>query len=358
MNEKLITFLLPVGDNRPTIFETIHSVIAANDQRVQIIISDNTLQESELMKLSTGLPSVKYFKQQTRLSMAENWQFLLDQVDTEWFTFIGADDGVISEHLGHFLDFLGESETEIVATHRVYFSQNSKESNEIRIPSTSCTNRKEKFRLNTLLRAIFHHRFSELPMPYNSSAVNANLLKPELTRLTELPGVAPDYFLAAYFSFLAKTALYYDYPIFIHGSSEFSNGLQLESGIDNKTTREFLTSVEHSRHSVFKDIHQTCAPAMTLESWMLAKEIATSKKKFQGKYIKKISLLWVSIQCTTCPTHRDPTQKNPNYSRLVVKIANIVFRIAKDRFKPHQDKVLSINAEDRITNFKSFLSGA
>lgn len=359
MNEKLLTFLLPVGDSRPTVFETIQTILAANEDRVQIIISDNTQQDSELVKFATGSPSIKYFKQQRRLSMAENWQFLINQVDTTWFTFIGADDGVITDHLGKFLDFLGKSETEIVSTHRVFFSQNSKEFNEIRVPSTPCSSNIQKYRLNTLLRSIFHHRFSELPMPYNSSVVRSKLLKPELTRLASLPGVAPDYFLAAYFSFLAKTAIYYDYPIFIHGSSEFSNGLQLESGIENKTTREFLISVERSRHSIFRDIHQTCAPAMTLESWILANEMATRREEaFQGKYLKKLLLLWISIQCSTCPTHKNHKQRLANYSRFVVKVANIAFRLFNDRFKPHQDKVLFINAESRITNFHRFIAGA
>lgn len=359
MHNKKITFLLPVGDLRPTIVETIQSILAANDDRLQIIISDNTQQDSKLRELSESSPSIKYLEQPTRLSMAENWQFLIKQVDTKWFTFIGADDGVVSENLINFLDFLGTSDEEIVTTHRVYFSQNSKESNELRVPTTACSETIENFRLHTLLRSFFYHRFSELPMPYNMSAMNSKLLKPDLTRLSALPGVAPDYFLAAYFSLIAKRAIYYDYPVFIHGSSEFSNGLQLESGIVNKTTREYLASVERSRHKVFKNIHQTCAPAMTLESWILAKELAGKGKKYsQELFVKSFFRLWVSIQCSSCPTHRNRNPRHTIKARMVVKIANIAFRMANDRFKPHQDKVLSINAEDRITSFKQFLPGA
>jgi glycosyltransferase involved in cell wall biosynthesis len=98
MNSRVTYSLgIPVYNQVNTIGITIDSVLAQKRLFDAIWVSDNHSTDGTSDVLAAYGNRIRVIRPPTHLSMAENWNFTVEQMDCDWFSLLSGDDFILPE---------------------------------------------------------------------------------------------------------------------------------------------------------------------------------------------------------------------------------------------------------------------
>lgn len=311
-----LAIVLPIGDLRHTLVNSIKSVLNSGSNNFELIISNNTQEELKLPLEIMSDHRVKMINHPVRLGMAEHWLDLLRLTESEWVCFMGADDGVITRNLEPLIQELSNSNSHVISTHRVEaFFNNTSCAEWVIIPETKCTLEKNSVKWNSFLGSLSPNFFFDLPMPYNKAVFRRDILNSYLSKGHELYGLTPDYFLSFLVSINSKTGTFFDLPVFIHGSSESSNGWQYQNHKQSLELSEFLQRI-NPQEDYLRQMPTGCVTSWLANSYLAA--LFSGEAKNEGLWFRRavktflgrIYKLWVVFTCVHCSEHTNRNSEN------------------------------------------------
>lgn len=292
----LLSIIFPNRGHFDYAQETIRNILEIEDSRFELIINDNSSPEKFDYSPFLSDKRVSLYVEENVLSMNKNWWNGLSRARGKWVTFIGADDGVVSQNFPEFLDNLEVTESEVVTTRQSVFSYSlNQRPPQLQIPSNR-PKRDSKVISYPFRRAAFFPqlRNTVLPIPYNGSVVKLELLANVLTNSFQIPGIAPDDYLGQYVAQYCKKGLFLDLLVFIQGTSERSNGIQIHQKIVSTHSTEFESDSKKSMGRLIKRFGLDCIAAVALEHYFIVWEELNRK---QNPLSLTFSTYWCSLTC-------------------------------------------------------------
>lgn len=276
--------------------ETIRNILEIEDSRFELIINDNSSPEKFDYSSFLSDDRVSVYFEPEALSMTKNWWNGLSRARGYWIAFIGADDGVVSQNFPEFLNTLEVTESKVVTTRQSVFSYSlNKRPPQLQIPSNR-PKRDSKVISYPFRRAAFFPqlRNTVLPIPYNGSVVKLEILEDILTNYSQIPGIAPDDYLGQYVAQHRKKGLFLDLLVFIQGTSERSNGIQIHQKISSTFSTEFESDSRKSMGRLTKRFGLDCIAALALEHYSIVREESNRK---QNPLKLTFLTYWCSLTC-------------------------------------------------------------
>lgn len=365
----ILTIILPIGDARPTLSNTISSVLASESFDFELLISDNTQGALKLDSHISQDPRVRIIEQSERLNMAEHWLNLMKSASGTWLSFMGADDGIIPINLIKLLTHLNNTDATVVSTHRVEVFINSTLNIEWAIvPETNCVQSAHYVKWNVVLGSLFPQFFFNLPMPYNKAVFKKEILSEFLDQGYGLYGLTPDYFLAFLVALKSNSSVFLDLPIFIHGSSEHSNGWQYQNAKATPALSDFLERIPLNE-DYLKGLPKDCISAWIGNSYLSAKfGVKKSKDAKQIFRIRKNVIvlfyqIWIRNHCIFCTFHKEKKSIRSVKNRIFLsdKVASFIrnYLLALKpghRIFHHESKRIEGNTSMTLLNISDYLN--
>jgi hypothetical protein len=172
---------------------------------------------------------------------------------------------------------------------------------------------------------MFPQFFFDLPMPYNKAIFRKKILAGYLSSKSELYSLTPDYFLAFLISIRSRVGLHFDCPVFIHGSSEFSNGWQIQNSKKTENLDDFLARLS-DQDGYISNQPTDCILGWLGNSFLSALYPRNIKKYFPQKVLLKFLQysfgVWINFSCVYCKSHLD--NKSPTAIKLKTFTSNKV----------------------------------
>jgi hypothetical protein len=295
-NRPLLSIIFPNRGHFDYAQETIRNILEIEDSRFELIINDNS--SPEMFDYSPFLSDkrVSLYVEENVLSMNKNWWNGLSRARGKWVTFIGAEDGVVSQNFPEFLNNLEVMESEVVTTRQSVFSYSlNQRPPQLQIPSNR-PKRDSKVISYPYRRAAFFPqlRNTVLPIPYNGSVVKREILTDVLNNSSQIPGIAPDDYLGQYVAQYCKDGLFLDLLVFIQGTSERSNGVQIHQKISSFNSAEFISDSRTSMGRLTKRFGLDCIAAVALEHYSIVWEEFNRK---QNPLRLTFLTYWCSLTC-------------------------------------------------------------
>lgn len=223
--EVFFNIILPTGGNRSTIRGTIESVLLQTYKNYQLIISDNS-RDSYIKDLVDELanPQIRYLKTPTRLSMSDNWEFVLRNVDSGWITYLGGDDGMHSQALEVVAKLIKKYDVSVVRVKPVEFIYPDDHPNAIvKLNALKAGVRNSKLWVAYALYGLVD--YGQLPVLYNGGFADLAVIRKNSNFATVFfSSINPDIVSGFKVAFCVDRYLYTTEPIIINGASKESNG--------------------------------------------------------------------------------------------------------------------------------------
>ena len=301
ITEPLLTILLPNRGRSVYFDKTLENLRGILDQRIEVIILENS--QPEYLYQDWALPAniFRVDSSPVKLSMTKNWHRGLFLARGRWTCFVGSDDGVVVGNIPRFLDLLEEVEMNVVSTHPIYFQYPLEHKKSwADLPSTKLTWWTKEIRYLSAMVPFFPQLKLDLPVPYNRCVVRTEILRDYAFRSEDIEGVSPDDFLAQYVSQKCRVGTYVELPVFIHGGSERSNGMQVGSNVQGKDSIEFLQDVSSKYGPALKKFGISCSFALAFEHYSKAR--ITLRGHFP-QFVTFLALAWAELFCPVSEHH-------------------------------------------------------
>lgn len=243
MKNPPLTLLIPTRNRSSTLRSTLASCVAADYDRLKIIVSDNQ-SEDGTSEIVSGFddPRIVYLRTDRRLSMSGNFQFLLDNAPDGYLMHLGDDDGIMSGGIDTVKDLIEETGAEaVVSAHAIYHWPKSplKDHRNLMIfcdkPGFDVLDSKRMAR-----RAIgFKENYTALPGTY-SGFVHKNVIEKVTRNGVYYQSVTPDIFSAFANAGVTDRYVHSRKSFALSGISQRSNGgAQLTKDGDNSEAQRF-----------------------------------------------------------------------------------------------------------------------
>lgn len=112
-NQPSISVLIPVWDDEIHIEQSISSVLTQDYPNVFVLISDNNSSDATpliIKEICEDKTNVKIFTQPENIGSHNNFVFLSEQVETDYFMFLGSDDTIHTSYLSEMIAELNKSD--------------------------------------------------------------------------------------------------------------------------------------------------------------------------------------------------------------------------------------------------------
>lgn len=226
--DTFFTIIIPTRERSDTLIHTLKTALSQDYDQFQVLVSDNASQDDTREKVNSISDSrLKYVNSGRRISMSENWEFALSQVDRGWITVLGDDDAILPGTLSKVNEII--KKTGISAIRSNGCSYQWPGFNDSKYGSLSvCLKENYEFRNSgQMLRQVLdgERHYNELPMLYNGGFVCFDLIrKAKLTTSNFFLSMTPDVYSAIVFSLLTESYVYSYEPLCINGASLHSGG--------------------------------------------------------------------------------------------------------------------------------------
>jgi hypothetical protein len=180
-------------------------------------------------------------------------------------------------------------------------------------------------------------------MPYNKAVFKKTLLKDFLISKSQLFDLTPDYFLAFLVAIKSKRGIFLDLPVFVHGGSKYSNGLQQLNKVETEDSFDFLSRLSPEKYHV-KDLPQHCIGNWLANSYLSASVSQdldgrwTRINQVKVKNISRFYRIWVNQTCISCNYHvYGKSDRNLKIRKYIVnKIASFIRNRIWPNFQGHE----------------------
>lgn len=229
----LLSIIVPTKDRYEYLKPLIELIKSFNSDEIELVIQDNTKNNSEILKFIQSLSFVhlKYFHTTEQISVAYNSDLAILNSTGKYVCFIGDDDGV-SQHIISAVHFMEEKNIDVLKTAICSYkwpSYNfSRIANFSGVLMMSIYDKKLR-KLNPkqeLIRTLREggNEVAFLPKVYHNIAARSTLDKIYDIGNTYFPGPSPDMANAVAMSFVTTNFCFLDFPVVIPGNSIRTGG--------------------------------------------------------------------------------------------------------------------------------------
>ena len=325
----VLSIVVPIREYTIETHYMILSLLASPEKRIEIILGENSVDSG--LVLSTQIkkdkeaalrdPRVRYCPSSNYLSMSENWARSLRLSIGEYVAIVGADDGIVSENLTPLVDFLEICGENIILTSYTTFGYTIQDEGPyVHFQEGSDGKSIAKVKFHPLVNALFlGTRELMMPIVFNKSVARRSLLFGALSDSGSVPGIAPDNYLTHYIMDREKKGMFINLPVFISGSSEFSNGRsQVRNPMDPIFQQYSLD--HHSRKGPFTSkFSLSCLPAGMFEDYLSASD---NKSLLESFFLSKCATAWILFSC------QDPKHHGSRLFNYTLKVRMKLLSIA------------------------------
>jgi glycosyltransferase involved in cell wall biosynthesis len=267
MSNPKVCVVIPTRERADTLFSTLQSCVDQDYENLEILICDNFSQDNTHNVVTSFIdPRIRYVNPGQRLSMSENWEYALSQVEADYVTVMGDDDGFLPHAISDLVSLMHSHSTSIVTWKKVEYCWPNYLVPQLRnYLSIPLRNRLVEISSSRALRHIYQFRlgYSRGPCIYNSM-VSMRHVRDILTRDGKLfQSAIPDVYSSLALASVVDSYLYSSRPFSINGASAHSNGTaSTRPNVDQTASKLFLS--EYARDEVgFKNIQGSITAAVT-----------------------------------------------------------------------------------------------
>jgi glycosyltransferase involved in cell wall biosynthesis len=222
------TIVVPTRERCDTLIHTLNTILSQDYENFSVLVSDNASNDdTHKMVMELKNSRLKYINTGHRVSMAENWEFSLNHVESGWVTVLGDDDGILPGSLKYVDQIIKLTGIQAIRSNGCSYSWPSLLESPFGNLSVS---KKRGFVIRSsekMLQQVMDGKanYSELPVLYNGGFVSVDIIK----RAKEKTGaifrsMTPDVYSGIVTSFLTEEYVYCYEPLAINGASAHSGG--------------------------------------------------------------------------------------------------------------------------------------
>ena len=306
----VLSIILPTRNSAHYLKFTVNNILNAPDSRFELIVVENSDESNSELKQFEGDSRLKILKNEKYLSMSENWLKGFRESKGEWFCFVGSDDGIVSQNLTYFLDFLSDTHFDLVTGHDAGFSYSINNlMPTLTIPKFKNSLRITEVKWPTKRVLAFHKLNYDMPQPYNKAFARRSLIQQELKGLERIPGLAPDLFLGYLLALKSKKGCNVDLNLFIRGLSEKSNGFLFFNNSQAQESKRFVDDLRNSMGPGLRKYSLNCRVGMQIEHFIVARTLLGQPL---NSILLKFLSAWCEFSCENRDHHRFPFRANFN----------------------------------------------
>lgn len=299
-----LSIVMPVRHYKKETHYALLSILESAEQDIEIILAEN--QSDPEIPIDTSLLEgrkallkdirVKHFPSEQYLSMSENWARALSLAKSEYVAFVGADDGVVTDHLTTAVRYLKEANRDIILTSYTTFSyEMSNQKSFVHFQERATNEKVFQIKFAPLINALFlGTREAMMPIIFNRCIVKRSLLMEAITNSCTVPGIAPDNYLTHFIMQKQNHGAYLNLPIFISGSSESSTGRMLILDPSHPIFQEWSVDQQARSGILTKEFSLACLSAMMIEDYLLVNNRSDILEKH---FILTCARTWILFSC-------------------------------------------------------------
>ena len=257
--QPLLSIVIPTKNRQRFCLSAVKSILAINDERIQIVVQDNSDVEILQEQLPSGYSEsrLKYKYHKGAISFVHNFNLAIDNADGEYICIIGDDDGVNPEIIDatawakqNNIDCLTGS---VCATYR-WDNVGDRKKFFIKLPSSSLMITKFTGKIKTVnlehsltelvKQGCASYAVADFPKLYHGIVKKASLEKVKDMTGSYLKGLSPDIYAAIALACIDVNLVVIDYPLTIPGVCAASGSII--EGERKENSRE-LSSAPHFR---------------------------------------------------------------------------------------------------------------
>ena len=232
------SILIPTRERAATLGPCLETCLAQQYANLEILVSDNA-SSPETRAVVDGFsdPRLKYFRQETRVSMRQNFEFLVDQASGDYIIMIGDDDGIMPDGIVAMAEFLSRDPVDVLNwAGVVYYWPNRL----IKDRGFAVFKYQKMFgaltRIDPAARLASFMSGKTPNYIYGSNlyhgCVSRRVIDDVRGKTGQIfAGHMPDVYACVAFLFAAKSMAHFDHPLSISGVSPASNGFSFFSDV-------------------------------------------------------------------------------------------------------------------------------
>jgi len=225
------SIMIPTRERARTLGPCIETCLAQKYENLEVLVSDNA-SSPETREVVAGFqdPRLKYFRQESRVSMRQNFEFLANQATGDYLIFIGDDDGMMPNAIANMAEYLSQNPVDVLNwTGVVYYWPDRM------VKGAGVINFKYQKIFGMLSRVDPQQRLAGFVSGqiqsyiYGCNIYHGCVSRRVIDEVRQKTGRVfsdhmPDVYACVAFLFSAKTMVYLDHPLTICGVSLASNG--------------------------------------------------------------------------------------------------------------------------------------
>nr|WP_208679052.1 glycosyltransferase family 2 protein [Synechococcus elongatus]QFZ91306.1 glycosyltransferase family 2 protein [Synechococcus elongatus PCC 11802] len=220
---------MPTRERADTLRSCLESVLSQDYPNFRVLVSDNASNDNT-REIVMGFKSekIEYINTQKRVSMSENFEFALKQIDSGWVTLLGDDDALVPGALSRVATIINETNTRAIRSNGATFVWPSLIDSSFGRLSFSLKRGYTKVKSKKILLEVLRGNtsYTKLPVLYNGGFIESSLLveAKKLSMGQLIHSVIPDVYSGILFSLIIDSYIYCHEPLAINGASRHSNG--------------------------------------------------------------------------------------------------------------------------------------
>lgn len=238
MQDLKFSILIPTRERAATLGPCIETCLAQKYANLEILVSDNASSSDTRMVVDRfNDPRLKYFRQETRVSMRQNFEFLINQASGDYIIMIGDDDGVMPDAIATMAEFLSREPVDVLNwTAVVYYwpGRLIKDQGFIVFKYQKIFGTLTRIDPASRLAAFMSGKTANYIHGCNlyHGCVSRRVIDEVRSKTGQVfAGHMPDVYACAAFLFATKSIAHFDHPLSISGVSPASNGFSFFADI-------------------------------------------------------------------------------------------------------------------------------
>lgn len=224
----ICSLIVPTRNRCDTLDFTLQTAVAINDDRLEIIVSDNASDDATQEIVSAYPDSrIRYVNTGQRLGMSQNWEFALSHARGDWIGYIGDDDGILPDAIERLREIVADTGVEAVRARNAQYiwpALAEQARGVLAVPmGGKVTVRDSRRAIHRVLHGIDH--YSTLPMLYHGGFAARTLI--DRARGQTGPffrSRIPDVYSGILLGHIAGKFAWSERPLAINGASAHSTG--------------------------------------------------------------------------------------------------------------------------------------
>lgn len=246
-----LSILVPTRERADTLRHTLQTLVSQNYDNLEIVVCDNASTDST-RDVVAGFsdPRIRYFRNEKRTGMSQNWEIGLSRVTGEYVSILGDDDGFLPNACHDVAGLISERSLQALIWQKATYEWPGIPGvpHKLSFPTGS-----ELVEMNSrLLLWLIANAFTSygrLPMLYTGfvSVASINAIKSRAGNFfhSNMPDVYSGLVLAG----LLDSYLYSIRPFSINGGSRHSNGISNQKDATKEAANIFYTESDRGEHA-------------------------------------------------------------------------------------------------------------